>query len=316
MSQTIGADLSAAEGVGRMAWCGYSNTVCLSNNDARVVVDPNVNGRVLDYSWRGTNVIMTDPKRHGWHYKPGAPEIDPDGGRFDIGPECVIPAHPALWLGAWEVAVSAPRCVRLTSVPDAATGMQLTRDFELAPTGSCLTIIQTMRNISKAVTTWCYWGRTFVIPGGVCVVPLNPRNRFPKGYVSYEGGGIRFNPGADPAIRVTRDFLEISAPLKNPKICADSMAGWMAYLAPNNLLFLKRYPVFPERAYNDIVATDVCVYYHSLFCEIEPIGPMETLRPGESASFTERWWLFPYPRPTGAELDLKALAAVVAAYGP
>ena len=63
MVQVMGSDLRATEGVSRIEWCGYSNAVCLSNAEVRVIVDPNVNGRVLDYSWRGTNVIMTDPKR-------------------------------------------------------------------------------------------------------------------------------------------------------------------------------------------------------------------------------------------------------------
>jgi len=46
--------------------------------------------------------------------------------------------------------------------------------------------------------------------------------------------------------------------------------------------------------------------------ELEPIGPRERLKPGESASFTEDWWLLPHPFPKkGQQLDLKALAEQV-----
>jgi hypothetical protein len=45
---------------------------------------------------------------------------------------------------------------------------------------------------------------------------------------------------------------------------------------------------------------------------LEPIGPRERLKPGESASFTEEWWLLSHPFPKkGQQLDLKALAEQV-----
>ena len=45
---------------------------------------------------------------------------------------------------------------------------------------------------------------------------------------------------------------------------------------------------------------------------VEPIGPRERLKPGESASFTEEWWLLSHPFPKeGQQLDLKALAEQV-----
>ena len=35
--------------------------------------------------------------------------------------------------------------------------------------------------------------------------------------------------------------------------------------------------------------------------ELEPIGPRERLKPGESASFTEEWLLLPHPFPKDGE---------------
>jgi len=32
-------------------------------------------------------------------------------------------------------------------------------------------------------------------------------------------------------------------------------------------------------------------------CEIEPIGPMETIEPGKEVSFTEYWYLIDYSHP-------------------
>ena len=61
--------------------------------------------------------------------------------------------------------------------------------------------------------------------------------------------------------------------------------------------------------YGEVAPYTISIYYwEKAFCELEPIGPMETLKPGESASFTETWWLFPYDYPQkGKDVDLAAL---------
>ena len=44
----------------------------------------------------------------------------------------------------------------------------------------------------------------------------------------------------------------------------------------------------------------------------EPIGPRERLQPGESASFTEDWWLLSFPFPKeGESINLQSLDTFV-----
>jgi hypothetical protein len=53
-------------------------------------------------------------------------------------------------------------------------------------------------------------------------------------------------------------------------------------------------------------------YFEDKMCELEPIGPAENLSPGQSASFTEAWWLLPYRFPgSGAAVDLKQVSQYV-----
>ncbi len=56
----------------------------------------------------------------------------------------------------------------------------------------------------------------------------------------------------------------------------------------------------------------LCLYYYKdVVCELEPLGPMEVLAPGESAAFTEEWWLVPYPFPEKRDaLDVERLTEV------
>jgi len=76
-------------------------------------------GRVLVYELQGNNVLYIDPKLNGYIYKPGD-IIEPPAGRFDIGPEFTVPAHPGLWLGKWTAKITGPRQAELISRKDTA----------------------------------------------------------------------------------------------------------------------------------------------------------------------------------------------------
>jgi len=296
-------------GTAAVEFAGYTGCIEIRNETTRVVLGPHVGGRLLSYSFEGREAIWRDPKQDGWTYTPGKPSVDVCGGRLDIGPECVIPRHPTLWFGEWKAEAIGPRAARMTSQPDEATGVQLVRDFRLDAKGTRLRVTQTIRNVSKETKHWCHWSRTLAIPGGIFVVPLNPQSRFPKGYILYGPGPVLdYSPANDPTIRRREGMLEVHPVPPRPKFGIDSEAGWMAYAMPNDLLFVKRFAVYPKRVYNEMAAYTVCVYYVKEFTELEPIGPKENIRPGGSASYTEEWELLPHAFPKeGEDLDLKAV---------
>lgn len=100
---------------------------------------------------------------------------------------------------------------------------------------------------------------------------------------------------------------------KHPKLGMDSYAGWFAYLMKNDTMFVKRFPTYRDRVYNEVAALTLSVWYSDgPVVELEPIGPRQRLEPGQSASFTETWWLLPHTFPTkGAQIDLISLEAKV-----
>lgn len=308
--------LLAAEempGAGWAARCGYAKCICLTNGDTNVTLCPEAGGRVLEYSHRGRESLYRDPTQDGWTYDPKRPSIDPCGGRFDVGPERVTPPRPALWLGAWTGEISGPRAARLTSTVDPATGLQLVREFLLDAKTSKLRCTQTMINRSDRPVSTCHWSRTLASGGGICVVPLTPGSRFPKQYIQYGPGPVMNYQPADPSIRVRDGYMEVLATPQSPKLGIDSYAGWFGYLLPADLLFVKRYPVYPDRVYSEMAGLTISIwYYQDLMCELEPIGPRENLAPGQSASFTEEWWLLScaFPRQRDA-IDLKAVTRLV-----
>ncbi|NNM28791.1 MAG: hypothetical protein HKO57_04675 [Akkermansiaceae bacterium] len=303
----------AEDGARLVKFLNYPDCVELSNRETVVVLGPHVGGRVLKYAWKGKDALYLDPREATW----GTPEAGErpvaSAGRFDIGPEYIIPKHDILWSGKWTAEVTGPRAAKMTSAEDPATGVQLVREFVLDAGTSHLKCTQIIRNISGGTVRWCHWSRTFAVGGGIVVVPVaeEPR-RLPHGWVMYHDRSmLDFRP-EDPAVRRRGRFLEIVDRPKFSKLGIEARAGWMAYLLPDDLMFVKRFPVFPERSYSDIAAFNVSVWYPDQArmpgVELEPIGPENEIAAGGAASFTEDWLLLPQKFPAdGGELDLEAI---------
>jgi len=299
-------------GTDRITYFGYENCILLENAQTRVVLTESA-GRILEYSRKGLNAIYLDPIQKGETFAEGQPTFGPTGGRLDIGPEMTIPTHPNLWLGQWESVITGPRSARLISKKDEPTGVQLIRDFVLDEHSTHLSATQTIKNISDSEKHWGHWSRTFGTGGGIVLVPLTPNSRFPDNYIMYGPGPvINYHP-EDPNIRVRDNFLEVLTTPLRPKLGMDSQAGWFAYLDKNDLLWVKRYPVYPDRPYGELAGLTISIwYYQDQMCELEPIGPKENILAGGEATFTEDWWLLPYTYPKdGSDVDLQAIDALV-----
>lgn len=304
---------SAEEPAARMVKShGYSEAVELKLGKTRAVLCPQAGGRVLEFSVDGTDAMYFETDEKNW--QPGKPGPI-TAGRFDYGPELTVAAHPKAWAGEWTAEIMKSNSVKLTS-PREDGGIQLVREFRLIPHGEVvgLSCKQTMTNVSKESREVCHWGRSFSPGGGICVVPLGDRpSRFPSKYAMYEDSAIINVKAKDDNIRERDGCLEILAPPRKPKLGFDTYAGWLAYALPNDALFVKRFPAYPDRVYSEAAGLTLSVWYPTgPRIELEPIGPRERLKPSESASFTEDWWLLAHPFPKkGQQLDLKALSAQV-----
>src|SRR5688572_32365151 len=100
-SLTLPTIAALPEGVRMVKVLNYPDCFELSNSSTKVTICPTVGGRVLEYTWRGSNALYLDPKEIQWG-QPGGPKEPSSAGRLDIGPEYLIPPHPKLWVGKWE----------------------------------------------------------------------------------------------------------------------------------------------------------------------------------------------------------------------
>lgn len=287
---------------------GYTQAIEMKKGNARAVLCPQAGGRVLEFTVDGNNAMYLDDAEKKW--QPGKPGPS-SAGRFDYGPELTVIAHPKIWSGEWTAEISGDTA-KLTSPREETAGMQVVREFRFIEKDKSvgLSCKQTLNNISKDVREVCHWGRSFSPGGGICLIPLGDQpSRFPSKYAMYEDSAIINVRNTDEKIRERDGFMEILSPPRKPKLGFDSYAGWLAYAMPNNTLFVKRFATYPDRVYNEAVGLTLSVWYPTgPRIELEPIGPRERLKPGESASFTEEWWLLSHPFPKqGEQLDLKKL---------
>ena len=297
-------------GATKKPFWNYDEAIELTSGRTRVILSPQAGGRVLVYSLNGKNTLFLDEAEKNW--KPGQQRVLATAGRFDIGPELIIPRRNTLWSGDWTGKITGPRAARLTSRKDDATGVQLIRDFVLAENSSELSCRQTIRNTSDRTVEWCHWSRTFATGNGICVIPISEPSRFPMRYVMYEEGGLINFRNTDENIRLRDGYLEITGVPRKPKLGFDSYAGWIAYATRDDLLFVKRFATFPDRVYNEAAGLTMSVWYpEDRRVELEPIGPREKLAPGASASFTEHWSLLPFEFPDKRDIDLKTISSLV-----
>ena len=295
--------LAVAEGARVISFYGFKDCIELKNKTARAVLCPASGGRVLEFSIYGRNALWLNPDEAG---KPNGASA----GRFDIGPERILPRRNALFRGPYKGEITGARSARLTSGKDPSSGFQIVREFSLAADRPHLICKQTVINISRETKQVCYWCRTFAQGQGICVVPVTGFSRMPKKHVMYDDHLlINFAPKND-SITQREGFIIVDGPPEKPKLGFDSMSGWMAYLTRNDLMFVKRWQTFPNRVYGEMASLTLSIWYPAErpMCELEPIGPREILKPGERAFFTEEWFLAQHKFPgSGPKVNLAAV---------
>jgi hypothetical protein len=80
------------------------------------------------------------------------------------------------------------------------------------------------------------------------------------------------------------------------KVGSYNPSGWAAYLL-DRALFIKRFPVGEFRALPDMGSNVEVFVWNSAYLELETLGTLISLNPGESVTFEETWEVIPgeYP---------------------
>jgi hypothetical protein len=273
----------------RTNYGGWPNCYRVSNDEVEAIVTSDVGPRVIRYGFTGgPNFFKEFDEQLG---RSGEPQWQPRGGhRIWIAPEDAVKSY-APDNGPVAIARLADGVIATQSV-EPLTGLEKSIELRMAAAGSLVEVVHRIRNAGSAPFQLAPWALSMMAPGGYGIHGFPPRGTHPEALAPSNPLVMwPFTNLADRRWQLLERHLVLR---QDPGIAAPQKLGsfnpvtWGAYLL-NNDLFLKRTlaPGDPS-AYPDL-GCSFETFTNDGFLELETLGPLVTLGPGESASHVERW---------------------------
>jgi hypothetical protein len=268
----------------------YQNLDCveLSNNSIRLLVTRSIGPRIISLEVNGGENLFAElpgetldcPGKgkfyfHGGHRLWHAPE-DPR--------RTYLPDNDPVEITPLENGVKTQQRV------ETETGILKEMDIRLDAVKPVVEIEHRLTNQGLWPVTCAPWAITQLKPGGFAILPQNKtlwdnnptlpnRNLTLWPYTNINSAHISWG----------NDYILIRAELQKEllKIGFPNPRGWLAYWR-NKTLFVKRAQYQPDADYFDFGCSSEC-YCDDRFIEVETLGPIITLKPGETVRHTETW---------------------------
>ena len=269
----------------KITFQGWKNCIELTHGDFRIVVTTEVGPRIVGafLGPKGENLLYLDKKllgtsnqkvwtNYGGHRIWHAPEDSvrsycPDSRK-------VVMAE----LRDGGVAFMAPR--------EELTG--IVKTINVYPEGdNSFRIEHQIRNEGLWDIEAAAWGITQLMPGGTAILPMN---HGAEGLVPNRS--VNFWPYARPndsRFVIGNEFVLVKQTAKGAptKIGLNSAEGWCAYVNKKTV-FIKQYQYFDENEYPDL-GSSIEVYTEGGYLELETLGPLAILEPGDEVTHCEYW---------------------------
>lgn len=133
------------------------------------------------------------------------------------------------------------------------------------------------------------WALSVMAPGGTAIVPQATRDAgvLPNRAISLWS----YTKMNDERVTWGERFIVLKqSDVRHPfKIGTNNEAGWAAYNL-GDTLFVKTFPFQPEAKYPDN-GVNFEIYTNEHILELESLGELKTVKPGETVSHTETWRL-------------------------
>jgi hypothetical protein len=295
---------------------GWKRNLRLANTDVELLITLDVGPRIISFrTTGGHNVFKEFSDQLG---KSGESEWQMRGGhRFWAGPEDLTRTY-ALDNSPITHRDLGPTAVRLTQPPDAPYGIQKEIELTLAPRGSHVDVRHRITNVGATATELAPWALTVMAPGGLEIIPLPPKRPHPgppknaRSAADYAADQVfipwPFFDFTDPRWAFGRHYITLRQDPKATgptKIGLAHKLGWVAYLNAG-VLFVKRFRYESGKPYPD-GGVNFETFTNADMLEIESLGPMTRLEPGQKVELLEEWELFGGAQPAGTEAELDKL---------
>jgi hypothetical protein len=301
----------------------------IANRFVQLIGVPAIGGRAMAYDLGEHPFFFVDPQLAGRLFSPeenqgdgslaawknyGGDKTWPAPQGWETDAQWHGPPDPVLDTGHYRLAefgvADEGATLIMVSPPDPATGIEICRRFSLGPGSSRVQVDLSFRNIAERTVRWSIWdvvqlAAGMELPDGerrhdpsCCVTtPVNPHSRFERGF------NVMFGANDNPQWQVQDSLLRADYQWQIGKVGLDSTAGWIAFQqGSKSRAFVERFAYAPGGDYPDGGATVECWtvgagqvanldYADSgiYLMETEVLSPLNTIAPGEAASFALEW---------------------------
>jgi hypothetical protein len=274
----------------KIAYKGWPNCYRLSNSLVDLVVTSDVGPRIIRYGFIGeANEFIEVAKDLG---KTGGEEWHSYGGhRLWHAPEDKVRTY---FPDNYPVQVRQyPKFLRLTQLTEPTTGIQKEIDIRLDPQTSHVQVTHRMANRNLWAVELAVWALSVVENGGVGILPLPARGEHPAQILPSSTLVLwPYTDLSDPRFTLGKHYILLRQGPNWPvaqKIGAMVPDGWVAYARAGHL-FVKKFTSFADEIYPDMGCAAE-IFSRGDIAEMETLGPLVSLEPGEGVEHVEDWYL-------------------------
>ncbi len=282
---------------------GWQNCIRLANDEVELIITTDIGPRISRFGYIGERNLFAEFA--GQQGTQGEDEWLIRGGhRFWIAPEVKPDTYELDNISVDSQMIDGG--VKTLQPGGDILGISKTMDITLAPGSNRVNIIHTLQNESSQVREVAPWAVSVMAPDGMAVIPLPkfiahtekvlPNQKWSLwGYTDFTDS--RWSLGAKYIF-----FRQDTAKGPN-KLGIAHKEGWVVYLL-DEFMFVKHFKWQDDAVYPDD-GVNFETFSNEDMLELESLGPLVKIAPGESTSLSEQWSLFrgiPYCE-TEADID-------------
>jgi hypothetical protein len=274
----------------------------LENESLRLLIARSIGPRILGLSLQdGPNLLaelpdfVTDrPDGKAYHFHGGhrlwrAPEDPILSYGIDDGPVEIAPIENG---------------IKITKPAEVESGLEKSIRVVLPDNSSRVIITHQLKNSGSVPVKCTPWAITQFRTGGTAILPMNNAK---MGFLPNRNLVLwPYTDLADRNFQFSRRYLLVTAAMESPfKVGFPNPVGWLAYWL-EGVLFVKYAEYDPQATYPDYGSSSEC-YCNVIFLELETLGPLKEIQPGDSIEHVETWQLFHAPTRPENESDVQRL---------
>ncbi|HLK66347.1 MAG TPA: hypothetical protein VKU19_23095 [Bryobacteraceae bacterium] len=271
---------------------GWPNSYRMSNGTVDLIVTGDVGPRIMRYGFvGGQNLFKLFADQLG---KSGERDWQPRGGhRLWFAPEDPVRTYASD--NASVYVETGGNSLEAVGRVEAWTGLEKRIVVKMSESGTGVQVVHHIRNAGSEPFELAPWALTMMAPGGIGIHGFPPRGTHPEELAPTNPLVMwAFTNLSDTRWMLLEKYLVLCQDPNNAnpqKLGSFNADTWGAYLL-NEEVFLKRTRPHGQASSYPDYGCSFETFTNEDFLELETLGPLTVLQPGQTATHTERWSLY------------------------